>query len=82
MTDDGYVGNATRDEAKLAYAIFLDDQKSCDKYGWSYEKHILDIIDRLAEECCKLVLQEAESDIMQVNGPWLSAWGTLLASGA
>ena len=39
------------------------------KYGCSYEKHILDIIDRLADECCELVPQETESDIMQVNGP-------------
>ena len=68
-TDDSCVDNATRDEAKLAYENFLDDQHSWNKYGCSYEKHILDIIDRLADECCELVPQETESDIMQVNGP-------------
>ena len=48
----------------MAYENFLDDQHSWDRYSCSYEKHIIDIIDRLSNECRELVPTEAEPDVL------------------
>ena len=52
---NGYVDSVARAEAKLAYNNFLDDQHSWHKYGCSYEKYVLHIIDRLIDDCCEPV---------------------------
>ena len=51
----------TKNMANLAYDNFLDDQNSWEKYGCSYEEHMIDIIDGLFDECTKPTPGKADS---------------------
>ena len=64
---NGYVDSVARAEAKLAYNNFLDYQHSWHKYGCSYEKYVLHIIDRLIDDCCEPVPREGGLDTRQSN---------------